>query len=198
MAFLQEIVRSASDDDRTRRFYRFATRRIDRASVAGCRFREPHPASPQISGVNGGRCAENRGVSQRRSTRRANRRVSLETEAALSVSSSRRLGVRLSTHEGQATILAWDAVAILREAGSETGWNDEARVVSHVPAHVWNSLECEWRESKSRARAAATREPQGHDRCLHASCWASKARREAQSNLVRLVRKGLDSEAKSS
>ena len=97
-------------------------------------------------------------------------------EEPLSVSSSGRLGVCFSTHEGQAPLLAWDAVALLREAGSEKSENRQTRFVSHFPAHVWDSIECEWRESEGCAGVAPPREPEGHDGRLYAGRRASETR----------------------
>jgi hypothetical protein len=48
--------------------------------------------------------------------------------------------------------------------------------VSHFPAHVWDSVECKWRESEGCAGVVAPREPEGHDGRLHAGRRASDAR----------------------
>ena len=87
-----------------------------------------------------------------------------------------RLGVCVSTYKRQATVLAWNTVAVLREASTDASWYYQARLVSHFPAYVWDSLECKWRESEGCAGVAAARKPQGHHRRLHASSGASEAR----------------------
>ena len=133
------IVRSTSDDDRAGCFHRSASRRTDRPPMAGYRFRKLNPASSTISCSYGREHAENRGISQGRTTRRANGRMPLGVEGPLSISRSERLGVCFSTYEGQTAILAWNTLAVLCIASPEKGGNHQARLVSHFPAHIWDS-----------------------------------------------------------
>ena len=114
------------------------------------------------------------------SARRANVRVPLGMEGPLSVSCSGRLGVCFSTHEGKAALLAWNTVALLREAGAEKGRNRQTRFLSHFPSHVWDFIECEWRESEGCAGVATPREPEGHDERLGAGRRSSEARGSKQ------------------
>jgi|SRR5579872_1435393 len=144
--------------------------------MAGCGLRKSSPASSTISCSYGGGSAEDGGVTQRRAARRANGRVPLGMEEPLSLSCSGRLGVCFSTHERQTALLAWNAVALLRKAGSEKSGNRQARFVSHFPAHVWDSVECKWRESEGCAGVVAPREPEGYDGRIHAGRRASEAR----------------------
>src|SRR6185369_7930482 len=86
--------------------------------------------------------------------------------------------------KGQAALLAWNAVALLREAGTEKSRNRQTRFVSHFPTHVWDFIECEWRESEGCAGVAPPREPESHDGRLHAGSRASEARGAKQFGQV--------------
>jgi hypothetical protein len=59
-------------------------------------------------------------------------------------------------------------LSLLRRAGSQASRDYQASLLSDLPTHFWNALECQRRESKSRAKALATCEPEGHDRCVYA------------------------------
>ena len=67
-------------------------------------------------------------------------------------------------------------MALLRQAGLETGWRDEASLVSHFPAHVWDATEREWRKLQGRAGTAASRKPESYYRRLHAGSGSAEAR----------------------
>jgi hypothetical protein len=170
------IARSTPHDDRIGCFHGVAPRRTDRAPVAGCGFRKPRLAHSPVACRNGGRCAENGSVSERRSRRRANRRIALGMEAALSIPRSRRLGICFSAHERPTALLAGDAVAVLRRASFATRQSDKARLVSHIPAHFRDAVERERRESESRTGTVAPCESESNDRRLHAGSRSAEAR----------------------
>ena len=46
--------------------------------------------------------------------------------------------------------------------------------LSHLPSYFWNAVECQRRESKSRARAVAPCQLEGHDRCVYAGCQSAE------------------------
>jgi len=112
----------------------------------------------------------------------------LGMEAPFSIRKSRRLVVCLSAHERPTALLARHAVAVLRQAGLGTCQGDEASLVSHLPAHVWNAPERERRKIEGRTGVAAPRESESHDDVYMQAVGPQK--REAQSNLVKLVRRG--------
>ncbi len=93
-----------------------------------------------------------------------------------SVRKSRRLVICLSAHERPTALLARHAVAVLRQAGLGTCQGDEASLVSHLPAHVWNAPERERRKSEGRTGVASPRESESHDRRLHAGSRSAEAR----------------------
>lgn len=159
--------------------------------MAGCGFRKSDPACSLFACGDGGRSAENGSVSQRRSAGRANSGVAVGMEAAISLSGRRRLGVRLPAHKGEATVLAWNAVAVLRKASSETRWSDEARFVSHIPAHVRNAFECQRGKPQGCSGTTAPRESKGHDRRLHASGQSAEARSTGQLGPVGEEKRGI-------
>ena len=81
-----------------------------------------------------------------------------------------------SPHERPTALLARHAVAVLRQAGLGTCQGDEASLVSHLPAHVWNAPERERRKSEGRTGVASPRESESHDRRLHAGSRSAEAR----------------------
>ena len=91
------------------------------------------------------------------------------------LSDAQRLGLRIPAYGWQATILAKHSMAVLRAAGAEASQGQQERDVPHVSAHLWNALECQWRECKGSPRTAAARQPESHDRCVHAGCQSSEA-----------------------
>src|SRR5713226_4731857 len=190
----QGIARSAPDDDRVGCFHWAAPRRTDRASVAGRGFRKSSVAYPSICSGNGGRCAENGSVSERRPAGRANGRIALGMETPFSVRKSRRLAICLSAHERPTTLLARHAVAVLRQAGLGT-----CRVTKQVSYHTF-------RHTFGTLLNANGENPKVVQELLrHASLRVTTdvymqavgpQKREAQSNLVKLVRRGAVSEIK--
>src|SRR5258708_14881590 len=119
---------------------------------------------------------ENGSDSKRRCAGRANGRIALGMETPVSVRKSRRLAICLSAHERPTALLARHAVAVLRQAGLATCQGDEAGLVSHLPAHVWNAPERERRKSEGRTGVAAPRESESHYRRLHAGSRSAEAR----------------------
>src|SRR6266478_7682536 len=191
----QGIARSTPDDDRIGCFHWAAPRRTDRASVARRGFRESCLAHSSICGGNGGRCAENGGFSERRSAGRANGRIALGMETAFSVPRSGRLGICLSAHERPTTLLAGDAVAVLRQAGFATCQGDEASLVSHISAHFWDVVERERRVSKGCAGTVAPCESQSHDRRLHTGSRSAEARGAGEFGQTDSERRGFGDQA---
>src|ERR1700751_4449165 len=131
--------------------------RTDRASVAGCGFREPHLAHTSIGSGDGRRCTENRGFSERCSAGCTNGRVAVGMETVISVRWPRRLGIGLAAHERPTAVLARNVVAILRQAGFAACQGDEACFVSHLSTHFWDSAKRKRRESQGRTRTASPR-----------------------------------------
>ena len=117
---------------------------------------------------------------------RTNGRVAVGMEISFSVRWSKRLGFRLAAHERPTAVLARNVVAILRQAGFAACQGDEASFVSHLSAHLWDAAECKRGEFQGRTGTASPRESESHDRRVHAG---GPQKREAQSNLVKLVRK---------
>ena len=97
-------------------------------------------------------------------------------ETTFSARVPKRLGICLSTHKRSATLLAGDAAAVLRHTSFEACRSDEARFVSHIPAHLWDTTERQRRKPEGRTRTAATREPESHDGRLHAGDQSIEAR----------------------
>jgi len=180
----QGAARSAADHDRTGCLHGSASWRTDRSSMAGCGFRKSDPACSLLARGDGGRSAENGSVSQRRSVRCANSGVAV---------GPRRLGVRLPAYKGEATLLAGNAVAVLRKTGLKTRWGDEASFVSHIPAHVRNAFECQRRKPQGCSGTAASRESEGHDRRLHAGGQPAEARSTGQLGPAGEERRGFGS-----
>src|ERR1700739_3135215 len=161
--------------------------RTDRASVAGCGFREPHLAHTSIGSGDGRRCTENRGFSERCSAGCTNGRVAVGMETGISVRWPRRLGIRLAAHERPTAVLARNVVAILRQAGFAACQGDEASFVSHLSAHLWTLLNANGENSKvvqELLRHASLKVTT--DVYMQA---VSPQKREAQSKLVKMVLK---------
>lgn len=172
----QGTARSTPHDDRVGRFHWVAPRRTDRASVAGRGFRKPYLAHPSVGSGNGGRCAENGGFSEGHSAGCTNGRVAVGMETSFSGRRSKRLGIRLAPYERPTAVLAWNVVAILRQAGSRACQDHEACFVSHVSPHFWDAVERERRESQDCTGTAAPCESQSHHRRLHAGSRSTEAR----------------------
>ena len=69
-----------------------------------------------------------------------------------------------------------NSVAVLRQTGFGSCHGNEASLVSHLPAHVWNAPERERRKSEGRTGVAAPRESESDDRRLHAGSRSAEAR----------------------
>jgi hypothetical protein len=72
--------------------------------------------------------------------------------------------------------MARHGVAALWQAGLGRCQGDEASLVAHLPAHVWNAPERERRKSQRRTGVASPRESESHDRRLHAGSRSAEAR----------------------
>src|SRR5581483_1570697 len=178
----QRAAQSASHDGRAGRLHRLASRRTYWASMGGRGFRESGLAYQKVTGGNGRRSAQDRSVSQRGSIRHTVSGIAVPMETGLPIHGACKLGVCLSAHERHSTILARNVVALLWPSCIEACWNNEACDVSHVPAHVWNAPERQWRKRQGGSRIAASRQPEGHDRCVHAGRQSAKTRSPKQAD----------------
>src|SRR5216683_5392948 len=87
------------------------------------------------------------------------------------------------------------AVAVLRQAGLGTCQGDEASLVSHLPAHVWNAPERKRRKSEGCTGVAAPRESESHDRRLHAGSRSAETRGTEQFGQIGKEGRGFGDQA---
>src|SRR5215469_9903445 len=165
----------SSHDDRTGCLHWTPSRRTHRVTMGGCGLRGARSSRPQIGRRNGGGCAENGSVSKGRSVGRANRTIVVLVETDLHLSRAAELGLRLARDEGQATILAHHAMALLRQTCTKEGGGHEEHELAHVSAHVRGTPEGEWRESEGCAGTTPSRQSKGDDRRLHAGGQSAEA-----------------------
>jgi hypothetical protein len=168
---------------------------VSKNSLSYSTRRESRLAHSSLCGGNGGGCAENGSFFERRSAGRANRRIALGIETAFSVPRFRRLGICLPSHERPTTLLAGDVVAVLRQAGFATCQGNEASLVSHFPAHFWDAVERERRESEGCAGTVAPCKSQSHDRRLHAGRRSAEARGAGKFGPTNSERRGFGDQA---
>jgi len=98
--------------------------------------------------------------------------------------------------KGRQPLLAGDAVAVLRQAGFATCQGDQASLVSHIPAHFWDAVERERRESEGCAGTVAPCESQSHDRRLHAGGRCAEARVAGEFGQTDSERRGFGDQAR--
>src|SRR6185437_1798988 len=172
---------SSPNDDRTGCIHRITPRRTHRTPLGGRGFRAADSPRPQVGSCDGRGSTENGGVEKRCAVGRANCRVAFRVAPELRIPCSARLGVCIAGDAWQATVLAGHAVAILRQTCPQTGPDYQARELSHVQAHLWNSSEREWREPKGCAGIASSRQSESDHGRLYASCQSAEERSPEQA-----------------
>src|SRR5208282_5666822 len=121
-----------------------------------------------------GRRAENGSITKGRSVGRTACRLPVRLETAVRVHAAGRLGICIATHERPSALLAEHVVALLRQTGCKAGEGGQERELSHVSPHLRDTAECQWGKSQGGSGALAARQPEGHDRRLHASSQLPK------------------------
>jgi hypothetical protein len=171
----RQVAGASSHSGRVGRFHRLAARRTDRASVAGHRFpRFSNPCSP-LGFSDGSRVNEDGSICERRSTGCRTRGVAQAVPGFQSVQGGYRLGLCQRKDEGQTTPLAGFLVAAIRQACRGGCEGKQASGLSHVPPHIWDVAECQWRESEGSAGTLAACQPEDHNRHLHAGAVPRQA-----------------------
>jgi len=114
--------------------------------------------------------------------RRGSCRISPPAATDQPIQPRKRLGFCFAHKEGKATALARHSLATIWETGGQGGGDQEARRVSHLPAHIHNLTDSEQRGRKGSARASAPCQQSGHARFVRSGWNAGEAGSSKQTS----------------